>query len=195
LVLIALVVLGVFALGSTWAWKSFHPPTPHEAEKIVRDASVTAAAAESRDSSAGPIPAPQPEQSAAARLDALDAWFAEWRAEPAPAPVGDPIRDDALAVARVQARGRTLLDLSHAYREHADDADPAIAARARTKLADIYTLGAEDLSSLPVPRYLTPEQRKAFEESIAIRIADQESRAASERDVAVALLTGERPNR
>ena len=188
--LIALVLLGTFALGSTWAWKARHPPTPHEAEVIVRDAMAAAATAESRDPSVGPIPAPEPAESAAGRLDALDAWFAEWRATPAPAPVGDPVRDDALAVARVQARGRTLLDLSTAYRAYADDFDPAIAARARTKLAEIHLTIAEDLRDLPVPAYLTPEQKAAFRESTAKRIAEQESRAASEREVAVALLAG-----
>jgi len=155
---------------------------------IVRDAQTAAASTESRDASSGSIPAPLPGESATARLDALDAWFAEWRAAPAPAPVGDPLRDDALAVARVQARGRTLLDLSHAYRAYADDREPAIAARARTTLAEIHTTIADDLRGLPVPAYLTPEQRAAFEESTAKRITEEENRAASERDVAVALL-------
>src|SRR5262245_21126902 len=101
---------------------------------MVRDAQANAAATASRDASLRSIPAPLPNESPTARLDALDAWFAEWKAEPAPAPTGDPARDDALAVARVQARGRTLLDLSHAYNAFDDSEDFAISARARTKL-------------------------------------------------------------
>jgi len=40
--MIAAVLLETFTLGSTWAWKTRHPPTPHEAEVIVRQAQTVA---------------------------------------------------------------------------------------------------------------------------------------------------------
>jgi hypothetical protein len=189
MVVIAVLVLATFGLGSTWAFLGRHaqPLTGPRAEQMVREAQRTANVAAREQIAQHPIPVERAGQSNTERLADLDAWFATFRSAPRPAASGDEAEQDAAAIAVVQARASTLRELTKAYQPIGNDKNPEICARARVQMAEIHLLIAEDLESLAAPAYMTPDQQAAFSVQTGTRVSDQKARARIELEVAQGL--------